>query len=258
MGGYWGLFDSAHRALKYPPGLAISNYPNWKLQMTAGMVLAALVFAVAWLTLRRKPWTPRFTSWIAVGISATSAGALLGVAGDKMYYESYGVGGWLLWGFLLAAGVASPLFASHALMAGKSLPTFLELLGPSNYREPSVGGWNYRPGFGGDHGDRRRYGGRACLRSALQGFSVCGTDHGCGAVLAGEPAQSPERRRPSRSPRHPLPGCSSWPQSTQASTKARTTGSHSGPARSMSCWVLRCGGRGPRKSQDKQADREAG
>ena len=134
MGGYWGLFDSAHRALKYPPGLAISNYPNWKLQMTAGMVLAALVFAVAWLTLRRKPWKPRFTSWIAVGISATAAGALLGVAGDKMYYESYGVGGWLLWGFLLAAGVASPLFASHALMAGKSLPTFLELLGPSNYR----------------------------------------------------------------------------------------------------------------------------
>jgi exo-beta-1,3-glucanase (GH17 family) len=134
MGGYWGLFDSVHRAPKYPPGVAISNYPYWKLQMAAGMVLAVLVFAVAWLALRRKPWTPRLTSWIAVGVSATSAGALLGVAEDKMFYESYGLGGWLFWGSLLAAGIASPLFASHALMSGRPLPTFLELLGPSNYR----------------------------------------------------------------------------------------------------------------------------
>jgi hypothetical protein len=51
-----------------------------------------------------------------------------------MYYESYGLGGWLFWGFLLAAGVASPLFASYALMSGGSLPTFLELIGPSGYR----------------------------------------------------------------------------------------------------------------------------
>ena len=34
-------------------------------------------------------------SWIAVGISATTAGILLGVAADKMFYESYGIGGWL-------------------------------------------------------------------------------------------------------------------------------------------------------------------
>ena len=33
VGGYWGLFDSVQRALKYPPGVAISNYPLWKLQM---------------------------------------------------------------------------------------------------------------------------------------------------------------------------------------------------------------------------------
>ena len=58
----------------------------------------------AWLTLRRRPWTPRLASWIAVGMSATTAGMLLGIAADKMYYESYGVGGWLQWGALLAAG----------------------------------------------------------------------------------------------------------------------------------------------------------
>jgi len=137
MGGYWGLFDSVHRALKYPSDTAISNYPRWKLQMAGGIVLALLTFAVAFLALRRKPWKPGFTSWMAVGISATSAGALLGVAVDKMLYESYGLGGWLFWGFLLAAGIASPLFGAHALMSGRGLPTFLELLGPSDYRDRS-------------------------------------------------------------------------------------------------------------------------
>ncbi|WP_298103536.1 beta-(1-6) glucans synthase [Bradyrhizobium sp.] len=134
VGGYWGLFDSVHRALKYPPGIAISNYPYWKLQMAGGMALAVLTFAVGWLALRRKPWKPGLAAWIAVAISATSAGALLGIAVDKMYYESYGIGGWLFWGSLLAAGLVSPLFGTHVLMSGRGLPTFLELLGPADYR----------------------------------------------------------------------------------------------------------------------------
>jgi exo-beta-1,3-glucanase (GH17 family) len=137
VGGYWGLFDSVQRAVKYPPGIAISNYPRWKSQMAAGMALAVFVFAAAWFTLRRRPWTPRLGSWIAVCISATSGGALLGVAADKVFYESYGIGGWLFWGFLLAAGIASPLLGSHALMSGRALPTFLEMLGPSDYRDRS-------------------------------------------------------------------------------------------------------------------------
>jgi exo-beta-1,3-glucanase (GH17 family) len=130
VGGYWGLFDSVHRAVKYPPGIAISNYPFWKLQMGCGMALSIFVFGAAWLTLRRRPWGPRLASWIAVGLSATTAGILLGVAADKMFYESYGVGGWLGWGALLTAAIASPLLCANALMSGLSLPTFLELLGP--------------------------------------------------------------------------------------------------------------------------------
>src|SRR5476651_2589800 len=102
VGGYWGLIDSERRALKYPPGEPISNYPFWKLQMACGMALSVLVFGAALLTLRRRPWTPRLMSWVAVAVSATAAGILLGVAGDKMFYESYGLGGWLRWGALLA------------------------------------------------------------------------------------------------------------------------------------------------------------
>lgn len=138
VGGYWGLIDSERRALKYPPGEPISNYPFWKLQMGCGMALGILVFGAALLTLRRRPWTPRLLSWVAVAVSATASGILLGVAGDKMFYESYGLGGWLRWGSLLAAAMAAPLLAANALMSGRALPTFVELVGPRQGRTRSV------------------------------------------------------------------------------------------------------------------------
>jgi glucan 1,3-beta-glucosidase len=106
--------------------------------MGSGLALAIVIFGAAWLTLRRRPWTPRLASWIAVGLSATTAGILLGIAADKMFYESYGVGGWVLWGALLAAGIASPVLGANALMSGRPLPTFLELLGPRDGRTGSV------------------------------------------------------------------------------------------------------------------------
>ena len=71
VGGYWGLIDAGQRAVKYPPGEPISNYPFWKLQMGCGMALSVFVFLAGWLTLRRRPWQPRLAAWIAVGTSAT-------------------------------------------------------------------------------------------------------------------------------------------------------------------------------------------
>lgn len=138
VGGYWGFIDADQRALKYPAGLPISNYPFWKWQMAGGLALSVLVFGAAMLTLRRRPWSPRPIAWVAVGVSATVAGVLLGVAADKLLYESYGPGGWLRWGTLLAAGIAAPLLAAPALMSGRSLPTFLELIGPRPGRTHSV------------------------------------------------------------------------------------------------------------------------
>jgi exo-beta-1,3-glucanase (GH17 family) len=137
VGGNWGLFSADHQTLKYPPGIAISNYPLWKPMMGSGMILAISVFAAAWLSQRRKPWKPRLSSWLAVGISATFAGILLGIAIDKMTYESYGLGGWLRWGSLVAAAAAAPLLSANALMSGRSLPAFVELIGPGENRTRS-------------------------------------------------------------------------------------------------------------------------
>jgi exo-beta-1,3-glucanase (GH17 family) len=134
VGGYWGMINDAQRAIKYPAGEPISNYPSWKLQMACGMALSVLVFLAGWLPMRRRPWKPGASAWVVVGTSATTAGMLLGIAADKMYFESYGAGGWLQWGTLLAAGIASPLLCANAAMSGRPLPTFLELLGPRDYR----------------------------------------------------------------------------------------------------------------------------
>jgi exo-beta-1,3-glucanase (GH17 family) len=130
VGGYWGLFDSARRQLKYPPGVPISNFPLWKWQMGAGLGLSLIVFVSAWLTTRRRPWTPRLSPWIAVFICATSAGILFGIAADKMFYESFRFGGWLQWGALLLAGVVSSILGANAVVSGRSLPTFLDMFGP--------------------------------------------------------------------------------------------------------------------------------
>src|ERR1700742_1711617 len=120
VGGYWGLFDSVQRQPKYPPGEPISNFPLWKWQMGTGLGFSVIVFISALLTTRRRPWTPALSSWIAVALIATSSGVLLGLAADKMYYESYGIGGWVQWGALLAAGLVSSVLSANALVSGRA------------------------------------------------------------------------------------------------------------------------------------------
>ncbi|MGA7811227.1 beta-(1-6) glucans synthase [Bradyrhizobium sp.] len=137
-GGHWGLIDRDGQSLKFPPGVAVSNYPFWKWQLGYGLALSASVFAAAWFTLRRQPSSPRLASWIAVAVSATVCGILAGLGAEKAFYESFGFGGWLVQGLLLAAGLAAPLLCANALMAGRPLPAFLELIGPTEARTASL------------------------------------------------------------------------------------------------------------------------
>lgn len=134
VGGYWGVFNASDRRLKYPAGVPIGNYPLWKWQMAAGLTLGALIFISAGLTLRRRSSSPGVVSWMAVAISATTSGVLLGVSIDKLVYESFGVDGWIRQCALLATAIAAPLLSTHALMSERPVPAFVDVLGPAERR----------------------------------------------------------------------------------------------------------------------------
>ncbi|WJR76744.1 glycosyl hydrolase family 17 protein [Bradyrhizobium sp. NP1] len=139
VGAHWGLFDAGTRGLKYSPGLAVSNYPFWKVQLVAGLAFGISVFVAAWLTLRLRLLAAGVAArWLAVATSATVGGILLGLSAEKMLCESYGFAGWLVQGLLLAVGIAAPFLCSNALMSGRPLPTLLEWFGPSDGRTRSL------------------------------------------------------------------------------------------------------------------------
>ena len=135
VGGYWGLIDdraargeiSAGRADQQLSVLETADgmrHGAQRLRLPGGLAdaAAAAVEAAAGVVDRGRD------------VGDRSAGMLLGVAADKMFYESYGIGGWLQWGALLAAAIASPMLCANAAMSGRPLPTFLELLGPRDGR----------------------------------------------------------------------------------------------------------------------------
>ena len=163
------------------------------------MALSFLTFLAAWLTLRRRPWTPRLIAWIAVGISATTAGILLGIAADKMLYESYGLGGWLQMG-RAACGRRSLRRCSCATCAdgGAAAADVPRTARPARVPAPArccrVLLWHCADRH---HADRSRNRARLHLRSALPRFSLRLADHGGGAVRAPDAAEPPAGGRAS-------------------------------------------------------------
>jgi exo-beta-1,3-glucanase (GH17 family) len=129
IGSSWGLYDGQTRQLKYPAGTPVTNYPLWKLQLWAGLAFSACVFAAAFWVSRRQRNLPRPESWAAVAISATTGGVLLGLAGEKWLYESFGLFSWVMQSLLLAAAIAAPLLSSMAVMSERALPTLRDLIG---------------------------------------------------------------------------------------------------------------------------------
>jgi exo-beta-1,3-glucanase (GH17 family) len=138
VGGHWGLFDGDSRAPKYSDGAAISNYPNWPLQLGGGLMLSLAVFATAYLASRRRTSPTPLATWVAVALMATISGALLGIAAEATFYEGFGIGGWLIQGLLLAAAIAAPALCAEALVSRRCLPTFAELIGPREDRTRSI------------------------------------------------------------------------------------------------------------------------
>ncbi len=211
--------------------------------MACGLAFCISVFGAAFLTLRFRRSSPRTASWVAVAICAVVGGVLLGIAADKMLHESYGIGGWLIQGLLLAAGMAAPLLSANALMTGRPLPTFLDVLGPPEGRSPQL--LTRVLGFTliVTTADRCRDRARPRVRRALARFPVRRADHGRGAVLRGVIPSLRRNRAHGRLPKPCSPDCSPSLCPGSPSTKGRTTGNRCGPARRISSSASRYGGR---------------
>jgi exo-beta-1,3-glucanase (GH17 family) len=144
VGGYWGLIGSAERRLKYPAPLAVRDHPLWKIQMFGGLGFCVLIFGAAALGVRQAVRRPAWTSWLAVALMASIGGALLGIAVESLVLQSPEMGRWIGSVVLLIAAVGTPLLCANALMSGRALPTFPEILGPPNGRWHS--GWSWALG----------------------------------------------------------------------------------------------------------------
>jgi exo-beta-1,3-glucanase (GH17 family) len=138
IGSSWGLYDGETRALKYPAGVAVTNYPFWRPQLCGGLALSASVFAAAFWASRRRSSLPRPESWAAVTISATVGGVLLGLAAEKWLHESFGLFSWVMQSLLLAAAIAAPLFSAMAVMSERALSPLRDLIGRAESRVRSV------------------------------------------------------------------------------------------------------------------------
>lgn len=137
VGGHWGLFEADQRALKYPADAVIRDYPFWKLQMGGGLAFCLSIFATAFHAARRGQRSSSRTGWLAVALVAVVCGALLGVTIERLLLQSLGIGGWLRSGALLAGAIGAPLICAHALMAGRAVPAFPDLIGPASQWRPS-------------------------------------------------------------------------------------------------------------------------
>jgi hypothetical protein len=147
------------------------------------------------------------------------------------------------------------MLCANALMSGRALPTFLELLGPRDGRAASVLtmilgaalvvttliGAETALGFVFD--PRYRDFPFAALTMAVVPFSLL--------MLLNRPQDGVR-------PIAETVFAACWRARCFTSYPARapTTGNRCGPARVFPARALRCGGRGPRKSQNKQADRD--
>ncbi|MCA1456910.1 beta-(1-6) glucans synthase [Bradyrhizobium sp. BRP22] len=138
VGAHWGWLDGESRQLKYSSGATVSNYPHWKLQLGAGLGFGIAVFVTALLARWRSAAPSALPRWLAVAASATASGILLGVSVENALYESYGFAGLVRQGSLLMTAMFLPLLCANALMSGRALPAFVELIGPRETRTRSL------------------------------------------------------------------------------------------------------------------------
>ncbi len=129
VGGHWGLFDAYRREAKFSWGDPVSDHPAWYWQAAGGALLAAVMFGVAGVIVRRRRVVPPWDRWLGLAVGAAVSGTSVGWAWANVPVESLGVGGWIegiAWG---TVALVAPVAAGASLAAGVPLPTLGEILG---------------------------------------------------------------------------------------------------------------------------------
>ena len=142
VGGYWGLFGSDLRELKFAWGEPVSDHPWWIWQLAAGLTLTAVVFAGA-VRAGGGRSIAKASGRVAAGIAAI--GLVAGIAApwafENVVIESLGPGGWMRGVAFAAVALAAPVVAAMTLAANERLPAFARVLGgpPPPYPPPRAG-----------------------------------------------------------------------------------------------------------------------
>ena len=131
MGGYWGLYDAAHR-LKFVWGQPVSNAPLWKWQAAAGVLLALLVVLLA-MQQQRSSYAS-ITEIASTGVVACSGGLFAAQALEASLTEGLGIVGWTRSSMQAAVAILTPMAVAWALGRGVTLPALQDILGPRERR----------------------------------------------------------------------------------------------------------------------------
>lgn len=131
VGAHWGLLDAYDRDFKFQWGKPVSNHPLWIWQGFGGIVFAGVIFGAAAVSVRRREMT---TTWIAVGVTATVAGIMIGWTLANVPFESFGLGGWVRSAALAVVAFVAPPAAAAAMAGDVRLPRLSEIIGPLAYR----------------------------------------------------------------------------------------------------------------------------
>jgi glucan 1,3-beta-glucosidase len=131
VGGHWGLYDAVARQPKFAWGAPVSDHPAWPWQAAGGVAFAALIFGIGALVARRRRGglAPAARQWLAVGAIATVGGLLIGWSVEKLWVESFGLGGWIRSAALFLVAAGAPPLAAAALIGRVRVPSLAEVLG---------------------------------------------------------------------------------------------------------------------------------
>jgi len=128
VGGYWGLFADASRQPNFEWGAPVSNHPYWRWQAGIGVIFSVLIFAAAAWT--RQPGgagvAPKL--WLAVAIIALAGGTMIGLAVERSFYESLGLGAWVRSIALVGLAALIPIAAASTVVRQAVVPSFADSL----------------------------------------------------------------------------------------------------------------------------------